>query len=109
MFALHDFFAAGNSTGSERADHRHNPRSVGRWCRWREYAGSQSEHRLPGAYRKQDLGIYTASELIVGSYTIHVEVPGFKTIIATNLVVNAGMVCASILSWLWVSARKQSK
>jgi hypothetical protein len=39
-----------------------------------------------------DFGIYTARELIVGSYTIHVEVSGFKTIIATNLVVNAGMV-----------------
>ncbi len=37
-----------------------------------------------------DFGIYTASELIVGSYNIHVEAPGFKTIIATNLVVNAG-------------------
>ncbi len=39
-----------------------------------------------------EFGIYTVPELIVGSYTIHVEVPGFKTIIATNLVVNAGTV-----------------
>ena len=43
-------------------------------------------------FESNEFGIYTAPELIVGSYTIHVEVPGFKTIIATNLVVNAGMV-----------------
>ena len=37
-------------------------------------------------------GIYRAQELIVGSYTIRVEVPGFKTVNATNLVLNAGTV-----------------
>ena len=35
-------------------------------------------------------GIFSATELIVGSYTIRVEVPGFKTVTATNLVLNAG-------------------
>jgi len=39
-----------------------------------------------------EFGIYTAPELIVGSYSIHVEAPSFKTIVATNLVVNAGSV-----------------
>jgi hypothetical protein len=37
-------------------------------------------------------GIYRAQELIVGSYTIRVEAPGFKTVIATNLALNAGTV-----------------
>lgn len=37
-------------------------------------------------------GIYTASELLVGSYTIRVAYPGFKTVTATDLVLNAGMV-----------------
>jgi outer membrane receptor protein involved in Fe transport len=37
-------------------------------------------------------GIYTAPELIVGSYTVRVRVPGFKTVTATNLFLNAGTV-----------------
>ncbi len=43
-------------------------------------------------FESNSSGIYAVPELIVGSYTIHVEVTGFKTIIAPNLVVNAGMV-----------------
>src|SRR5580698_2017129 len=43
-------------------------------------------------FESNDSGIYTAPELIVGSYTIRVGVPGFKTVIATNLVLNAGTV-----------------
>lgn len=39
-----------------------------------------------------DSGIYSAAELIVGSYTIRLEVPGFKTVQATNLFLNAGTV-----------------
>jgi len=39
-----------------------------------------------------DAGIYTASELLVGPYVIRVERTGFKTELATNLVVNAGTV-----------------
>jgi hypothetical protein len=35
-------------------------------------------------------GIYRAQELIVGSYTIRVEMPGFKTVNATNLALDAG-------------------
>ncbi len=31
-------------------------------------------------------GLYTAPEMIVGSYTIQVEAPGFKTVIATGIV-----------------------
>jgi hypothetical protein len=37
-------------------------------------------------------GIYSAPELTVGSYTVRVEVPGFKTVTATNLFLNAGTV-----------------
>lgn len=37
-------------------------------------------------------GIYTATELIVGSYTVRVQAPGFKTMTATNLAVSAGTV-----------------
>src|ERR1700687_2847752 len=37
-------------------------------------------------------GIYTIPELIVGSYTIRVSVPGFKTVTATNFFLNAGTV-----------------
>jgi hypothetical protein len=37
-------------------------------------------------------GIYTARELIVGSYTVSVIVAGFKTLTATNLFLNAGTV-----------------
>ncbi len=39
-----------------------------------------------------DAGIYTASELLVGSYLIRVEMTGFKTEVATNLVLNGGTV-----------------
>src|SRR5258708_7198369 len=39
-----------------------------------------------------DAGIYSASELLVGSYTIRVESSGFKTGTTTSLVVNAGTV-----------------
>jgi outer membrane receptor protein involved in Fe transport len=44
------------------------------------------------AIESNESGIYRAQELIVGSYTIRVEVPGFKTVNATNLVLNAGSV-----------------
>lgn len=37
-------------------------------------------------------GNYTASELIVGSYSVRVQIPGFKTAIASNLFLNAGTV-----------------
>jgi hypothetical protein len=37
-------------------------------------------------------GIYSAPELMVGSYTVRAEVPGFKTVTATNLFLNAGTV-----------------
>ena len=37
-------------------------------------------------------GLYTAAEMIVGSYTVQVQAPGFKTVIATGIVVSAGMV-----------------
>ena len=43
-------------------------------------------------FASNDSGIYTAAELIVGSYTIRVSVPGFKTVTAANLVLNAGSV-----------------
>jgi hypothetical protein len=39
-----------------------------------------------------DAGIYTAPELLVGSYLIRVEMTGFKTELATNLIVDAGTV-----------------
>jgi outer membrane receptor protein involved in Fe transport len=37
-------------------------------------------------------GIYIAEELIVGTYTLQIEAPGFKTTTARNLVVNVGSV-----------------
>ena len=37
-------------------------------------------------------GTFTIPEVVVGSYIIRVEVPGFKTITATNLDLNAGAV-----------------
>jgi hypothetical protein len=43
-------------------------------------------------FKSNDAGIYTASELLVGSYLIRVEMTGFKTELVTNLVVNAGTV-----------------
>ncbi len=43
-------------------------------------------------FASNDSGIYTAPELIVGSYTVSVSVPGFKTVTATNLFLNAGTV-----------------
>ncbi len=60
-------------------------------------AGASMQVRNPSTgyqahLESNDLGIYAAPELTVGLYTIEVEVPGFKTIIATNLVVNAGTV-----------------
>ncbi len=39
-----------------------------------------------------DSGIYAVSELLVGTYTIRVESPGFKTSTAASLVLNAGTV-----------------
>jgi hypothetical protein len=36
-------------------------------------------------FESNNVGIYTAPELIVGSYTVSVSVPGFKTVTATNL------------------------
>jgi outer membrane receptor protein involved in Fe transport len=53
-------------------------------------------HNLATGYEadieSNESGIYSAPELIVGSYTIRVEVPGFKTVTATNLALNAGTV-----------------
>ena len=43
-------------------------------------------------FTSNDSGIYSASELLVGSYTIRVQMRGFKTELASNLVVNAGTV-----------------
>jgi Carboxypeptidase regulatory-like domain/TonB dependent receptor/TonB-dependent Receptor Plug Domain len=43
-------------------------------------------------FESNDSGIYTASELLVGSYTIRVGCSGFKTVTATNLILNAGTV-----------------
>ena len=43
-------------------------------------------------FESNDSGIYSVPELIVGSYTIRAGLPGFKTVIATNLVLNAGTV-----------------
>jgi hypothetical protein len=43
-------------------------------------------------FESNDAGIYTASELLVGSYLIRVERTGFKTELATNLVLNGGTV-----------------
>ncbi len=43
-----------------------------------------------GDFESNESGIYTAPELIVGSYTIRVEALGFKTVAATNLFLNAG-------------------
>ncbi len=37
-------------------------------------------------------GLYTAAEMVVGSYTLQVQAPGFKTVIATGIVISAGMV-----------------
>jgi hypothetical protein len=37
-------------------------------------------------------GIYNAAELVVGTYTILVRLPGFKTVIAENLLLDAGSV-----------------
>src|SRR5437762_2110669 len=39
-----------------------------------------------------EFGIYTARELIVGSYTISVSKPGFRTATANLLTLNAGTV-----------------
>jgi hypothetical protein len=43
-------------------------------------------------FESNDSGIYAASELLVGSYTIRVGYSSFKTVTATNLVLNAGAV-----------------
>jgi hypothetical protein len=43
-------------------------------------------------FESNDAGIYTASELLVGSYLIRVEMTGFKTEVATNLILNGGTV-----------------
>lgn len=43
-------------------------------------------------FESNDAGIYTAFELLVGSYTISVGSSGFKTVTATNLILNAGTV-----------------
>ena len=45
-----------------------------------------------GHFESNDAGIYTIPELIVGSYSIRVAAPGFKTVRATNLFVTAGSV-----------------
>jgi len=60
-------------------------------------AGARVHVRNPATGYEADLdsndsGIYTASELLVGSYTVRVESSGFKTGTATNLVLNAGTV-----------------
>jgi outer membrane receptor protein involved in Fe transport len=44
------------------------------------------------SFESNESGIYNAPELIVGSYIIYVRAPGFKTVVATNLVLNAGTV-----------------
>jgi hypothetical protein len=43
-------------------------------------------------FESNEAGIYTASELLVGSYLIRVGMTGFKTELATNLVLNGGTV-----------------
>ena len=43
-------------------------------------------------FKSNSSGIYNAAELIVGSYTVRVEVSGFKTVTAANLILNAGTV-----------------
>ena len=43
-------------------------------------------------FQSNDSGIYTASELLVGFYTIRAGSSGFKTVTATNMVLNAGTV-----------------
>jgi outer membrane receptor protein involved in Fe transport len=45
-----------------------------------------------GDFESNGFGIYTIPELIVGSYSIRVAAPGFKTVSATNLLVTAGSV-----------------
>ena len=39
-----------------------------------------------------DSGLYTAREVPIGSYKITVEAPGFKTVIKTGLILNAGTI-----------------
>ncbi|PYX77284.1 MAG: TonB-dependent receptor, partial [Acidobacteria bacterium] len=39
-----------------------------------------------------DSGLYTAQEVPIGSYKITVEVRGFKTVIKTELILNAGTI-----------------
>ncbi|PYX69203.1 MAG: hypothetical protein DMG72_21365, partial [Acidobacteria bacterium] len=39
-----------------------------------------------------DSGLYTAREVPIGSYKITVEVRGFKTVIKTDLILNAGTI-----------------
>ena len=43
-------------------------------------------------FESNDAGIYAASELPVGSYTISIGSSGFKTITTTNVILNAGTV-----------------
>lgn len=43
-------------------------------------------------FESNSVGIYTIPELIVGSYTVRVTASGFKTVTATNLLLNAGTV-----------------
>jgi hypothetical protein len=43
-------------------------------------------------FESNESGLYTAPELLVGSYSIRVESSGFKTVTATHLVLNAGTV-----------------
>jgi outer membrane receptor protein involved in Fe transport len=43
-------------------------------------------------FESNNSGLYTAAEMIVGFYTVQVQAPGFKTVIATGIAVNAGMI-----------------
>ena len=53
-------------------------------------------HNLATGYESDvesnSFGIYNVPELIVGPYNIRVLAPGFKTVSATNLVLNAGII-----------------
>ena len=58
-------------------------------------------------FETNESGIYSAPELVVGSYVVRVEVPGFKTVTATNLFLNAGTVLRLDFS-LVVGARSET-
>jgi hypothetical protein len=43
-----------------------------------------------GHFESNGSGLYTAAEMIVGSYSVQVQAPGFKTVVAAGIVVTAG-------------------